>query len=648
MLSSRASSLDHRPSSLGFQADFLKRLGLTPSQNSFVSKLRVNADQLRTDRNASQMKAPLSQTHPELAAEWHATKNGDLDIDEVFRIVKVWWKCAEGPDHEWQATLNSRLFAESGCPYCDGKRVSVTNSLAARFPAIAAQWHPTKNDTTAEKVTAGLIKRVWWKCPNGPDHEWQTTILKRTRHGTGCPFCKGQRVSVTNSLAALFPHLAAEWHSTKNGSATPDTVVAGSEKKVWWKCPKGPDHEWEALLSNRTRLGRGCPFCAGVRASVTNSLAALYPDVACELHPTKNGNMSAREVVAGSERKLWWQCPSDPQHHWQATPAHRTKEKQGCPLCSNRKLSTTNNLAALYPEIAAEWDFTKNKGLTPDRVVAGAAKKVWWRCPKGQDHVWQTRVVDRTTGGLGCPFCAGKRVSTTNSLATLFPTIASEWHATKNGNATPTKVVAGSAEKAWWQCPKNRDHVWQTKIVSRTSLGSGCPYCNRGWTLAAIRVFVSSLKQHLRTFVPAELYLLFQQNGLLVSEGKRRAFVKALATGRFPKVELDKFVNGEPSLVDEFIQDPTQTLEALEARDKESGIQENLLDRADELVDDVAEEDHKNCRSSRPKRSWVRSASMSSPPRMRKRSNSCWLPRSPRFGSMPMATKRPPWRRPRL
>ena len=47
------------------------------------------------------------------------------------------------------------------------------------------------------------------------------------------------------SLAETHPELATEWHPTKN-SLLPWQVSAGSNKKVWWKCEKGPDHEWEA------------------------------------------------------------------------------------------------------------------------------------------------------------------------------------------------------------------------------------------------------------------------------------------------------------------------------------------------------------------------------------------------------------------
>ncbi len=82
--------------------------------------------------------------------------------------------------------------------------------------------------------------------------------------------------------------------------------------------------------------------------------------------------------------------------------------------------------------------------------------------------------------------------------------------------------------------------------------------------MPAIRGFIDSLKHHLTTFTPAELYVLFQQNGLLGSDRKSQAFVDALATGRFPFEEIEKFCKGEASLVDTFLADSSLTLESLD------------------------------------------------------------------------------------
>jgi very-short-patch-repair endonuclease len=62
-------------------------------------------------------------------------------------------------------------------------------------------------------------------------------------------------------LATQFPEIAAQWHPTNNGGLTPADVVAGSNKKIWWKCDVADDHEWQAVLSSRTAGGTGCPNC---------------------------------------------------------------------------------------------------------------------------------------------------------------------------------------------------------------------------------------------------------------------------------------------------------------------------------------------------------------------------------------------------
>ena len=73
----------------------------------------------------------------------------------------------------------------------------------------------------------------------------------------------------------------------------------------------------------------------------------------------------------------------------------------------------------------------------------GSRAKYWFKCPAGPDHEWSAFVYSRTSGDASCPFCAGHKASVTNSLATQFPTVAAQWHSTRNGNVTPDAVVAG-------------------------------------------------------------------------------------------------------------------------------------------------------------------------------------------------------------
>ena len=321
-----------------------------------------------------------------------------------------------------------------------------TQTVASDFPDLAAQWHPTKNqDLCPGDVTAGSDKRVWWKCQAGPDHEWQAAIKDRSR-GDKCPFCSGKRVSITNSLATLQPAIASQWHPVNNSPLTPDKVVAESNKIVWWKCDQGPDHEWRQRIVKRWfEGGRGCPFCAGKKVSITNCLATRFPDIAAEWHPTKNGGLTPDKVLPGSHEPVWWLCKEDPNHQWLAKPNNRTSpNRAGCPYCSGNLVSVETSLAVRFPEAVAQWHPHKNGNITPADVTAGSERHVWWICPKGPDHEWTAHVKNRAIRGDGCPFCANRRLSVTNSLASVRPDVAEKWHPTNNSELKPTGVITGS------------------------------------------------------------------------------------------------------------------------------------------------------------------------------------------------------------
>ena len=204
----------------------------------------------------------LATIRPDIAAEWHSTKNADLTPEMVTSGSnnKVWWKGTCG--HEWEAVVNSRVNQKQGCPFCSGHRIlSGFNDLATKYPDIVTEWHPDKNgDLIPEMVAAKSGKKVWWlgKC----GHEWETTPANRVIHNSGCPYCAGKKVLLNfNDLATAHPEIASEWHPTKNGKLTPEMVTTGSSKKeIWWKCKYG--HEWKSTVANRTR-GNGCPYCAG-------------------------------------------------------------------------------------------------------------------------------------------------------------------------------------------------------------------------------------------------------------------------------------------------------------------------------------------------------------------------------------------------
>jgi hypothetical protein len=78
------------------------------------------------------------------------------------------------------------------------------------------------------------------------------------------------------------------------------------------------------------------------------------PQLLKEWHPTKNRNVSARDVLTDHKEKLWWICEQG--HEWEATIRTRLSGK-ACPVCGNQKprvlalngIQTTATAAVEHP-----------------------------------------------------------------------------------------------------------------------------------------------------------------------------------------------------------------------------------------------------------------------------------------------------------
>ena len=202
-----------------------------------------------------------------------------------------------------------------------------------------------------------------------------------------------------------YTHLVKEWHPTKNVNLKPENFTYGSGKKVWWKCPKGDDHEWIVSIHNRTINKRKCPFCSNQKVSKTNNLLVNHPEVAKEWHPRKNGDHKPEDFLLKSNKRVWWKCSKGDDHEWITSISLRVRQKTGCPFCIGQKVSKTNNFLYKYPEIAKEWHTIKNDDKLPNQFRQFSGKKVWWQCKVNNNHEWHARISDRTKKRSGCPIC---------------------------------------------------------------------------------------------------------------------------------------------------------------------------------------------------------------------------------------------------
>ena len=378
--------------------------------------------------------------YPELAKEWHPTKNGKLKPSDVIASgshVKAWWFLPyDDPvtgkhfDFEWYTSIGSRVIG-CGCPYLSNPPKKVwpgfndfeTYCLNNGREDLLKEWHPTKNGKlTSSNTTFQSNKKIWWLLPyDDPvtgkhfDFEWRAAIDSRTR-GNKCPFLSGKQVwPGFNDLETFcrlndMEYLLKEWHPTKNGKLTPSNTTSQSNKKIWWLLPyddpvtgKHFDFEWQARLCSRVTQKLSCPYLSN---------HALYPgfndfetfckyngleNVLKEWHPTKNGKLKPSDVIAsGSHVKAWWFLPYDDpvtgkhfDFEWYTSIGSRVIGC-GCPYLSNppKKVWPGFNDFETYclnngrEDLLKEWHPTKNRGLKPsDITTTGENVKIWWFLP---------------------------------------------------------------------------------------------------------------------------------------------------------------------------------------------------------------------------------------------------------------------------
>ncbi len=303
-----------------------------------------------------------------------------------------------------------------------------------------------------------------------------------------------RRIEVTkeNSLASLYPEIAAQWHSEKNGDLTPEMVRVETTLKPWWRCEKG--HEWQAKTSARA-AGLGCPVCqeTGTFIKGKNDLQTLCPEIAAQWHPEKNNGMRPSDVPAQCSKKIWWKCREG--HEWQVSVQARVVQNSRCPFCTGRRIiKGHNDLATLYPDVAAEWDYDVNN-KKPEEYKPTSPDKVSWICKKG--HQWVAAIEKRTDRKQGCPYCSGRQaIPGETDIATTNPEVMIFWDYEKNSSEeiTPESIKPHSDKWVWCKCEKGHSWKIQAKQLVR---GNRCPYCRNQKIIPGENDFA--------TLAPAEL-----------------------------------------------------------------------------------------------------------------------------------------------
>lgn len=322
---------------MGFWVDSMRKarhvrmkLKATPEGLPKVSGVPIEA--VLEPHPRSRERPSLAKVNPEAAGEWYYEKNCGFGPEDFSygSQVNVWWQCSENKEHVWRTRILTRGVQKRNCPQCSGTylqnvRVPKERSLAYCFPKLAHEWHPTRNKgVTPRDFLANSKMLVWWQCSRNKKHAWECDPSRRIQQNAGCPHCYDERLLDLRD----FPEVLCFFDKKKNKGINPNRLTVTTE--VWWRCPAGPDHVWYKPFRDKKKSFE-CPFCRHRKPSVTNNLAVLFPELAKELHPTKNGKLQATGIASRSCMRVWWRCAK--KHVWEAIVRNRTMNRSGCPEC---------------------------------------------------------------------------------------------------------------------------------------------------------------------------------------------------------------------------------------------------------------------------------------------------------------------------
>ena len=348
----------------------------------------------------------LGELYPDIASEWHPTNNGDVTPYDVAKRSSInrWWKCSTC-GFEWQATPGNRVGELCGCPECS-KRMRTSFPEKALAYYIGKYFVDMEENAHPEALAAvGMELDIWLPSQSTAveydGQYWHRSTDRDLLKDRACHDAGIRLIRVREPECPALDDSVSEiiLRGDCRGYADLDEAV----RECLIKLGVYDDIDVDSCRDSvaiATMLGRGI--------KQNGTVQEMFPEVAAEWHPTKNGDLRPDMFTPGTATKVWWLCP-ECGNEYETRISHRC-EGHGCRRCASRRTAAKRatpkageSLLEKYPEIAAEWHPVKNGDLTPSDVRAGSHRSVWWKCSScGRE--WKTSV-DVRTGATGKPLC---------------------------------------------------------------------------------------------------------------------------------------------------------------------------------------------------------------------------------------------------
>ena len=412
-------------------------------------------------------RSSLQDSYPEIAKEWDFDKNFPITPDKVLpkSSKRFWWKCIKG--HYWKAQPSNRVVGGTGCPFCNSQTSELEIRFYAEFDKLLgnAIWRAKIEGVEIDVLFPGV--KLGIEIDGYPWHEGKE---EQDKHKT--TLLKNAGFTLLHVRHELLEKLSDEdivFYKYRPYKEVLNRVVQKLQALGFLEQSTAERYQSSDFI-NQSRFDEIMSWLPGPIPGT--SLAELAPHLIEQWDIEKNLPLTPQLVTSGSTKKVWWRCANG--HEWKTSISNRFKGG-GCAACSKKRASKEHNLS-LDIETLKHWDHSKNS-LFPSDITPRSNRLVWWKCVKG--HSFNMKVKDFSRK-LNCPFCSGRRVDESNSMATCLPDLVKYWDQSKNAGLSSDAITISSGKMISWLCPDCR-HSWdQTpNAITRRPLINYCPECRK-------------------------------------------------------------------------------------------------------------------------------------------------------------------------
>lgn len=270
--------------------------------------------------------------------------------------TKMWFRCINNANcgcHRFDCALY-HFKGGKRCPYCQGKKVCIHDSIWTLFPDIQKYWDFKKNREVGNlepwEIPPYSNARIWLKCTKNTKcdcHRYET-FTRRFSDGHRCPYCTNLQTCPHDSIWILEPDVQKQWDFNRNralGLPEPWNIPPGSAIKCWFICDKNKEcdcHVYEMQINVFTR-GCRCQYCnGGKKTCIHKSAWSLTPEFQNYWDPDKNrfyGNPEPWTLARNSHLKCWFKCSKNHSFRMQISVFNRGCRCKRCSLTGYSKIS---------------------------------------------------------------------------------------------------------------------------------------------------------------------------------------------------------------------------------------------------------------------------------------------------------------------